>query len=52
MELKYDSHSESLALTPIMRKNTPSIVGDIALYVLYSTIQAHKTPYVSYLSGF
>ena len=52
MELKYDSYSEILVLTPILRKNTPSIDGDIALYVLYSTIQAYTTPYGLYLSGF
>ena len=51
MELKYDSYSESLVLTPILRKNTPSIDGDIALYVLDSTIQAYTTPYGLYLSG-
>ena len=51
MKLKYDSYSESLVLTPILRKNTPSIDGDIALYVLYSTIQAYTTPCGLYLSG-
>jgi len=51
MELKSDSYSESLVLTPILRKNMPSIDGDIALYALYNTIQAYITPYGLYLSG-
>ena len=51
MEMKYGSYSESLVLMPILRKNSPSIDGDIALYVLHSTIQSYTTPYGLYLSG-